>query len=1058
MILSKLSFHHKLTILVVTTSALAVGMACLGLALYERHSFRNARTNELSLLASTLGANTAASLAFNDQKTAADMLAALQTDPDIVGAYLYDNAGNRFAEYRSSQLPQINSVRAPIEDGTTFTSESLTVVQRVSLKGERYGSIVLISDLQSLHRKVWQYIKITTVVLIIAVLLTYLVSSRPLRVAIDPILRLARIAERVTSEGDYVLRAPEGGRDEIGTLIRSFNSMLNGIEERDHALQTAKDELEIRVQTRTEALQQEVDERMRAEEALSKERQVLRALIDNVPDFMYVKDTESRFVVANASIVRSLGVNSPDDLIGKTDFDFSPPEAANALYKDEQNIMQSKLPLFNREEESGKNSSSNPIWLLTTKVPLLNNSGGVIGIVGVSRDITARKKTEVEWQRAKEAAEAANRAKSEFLANISHEIRTPMNGILGMTELVLDSKLDPEQREYLNLAKISADSLLSLINDILDYSKIEAGKLEIDVLDFHLGSCLGDTMKALSVRAHQKGLELAFEIEPDVPAALTGDPGRLRQIIVNIVGNAIKFTQQGEVILSVKKESQAENDLLLHFTVADTGIGIPLEKQAAVFEAFKQADGSMTRKYGGTGLGLTISSRLVELMGGRIWVESEVGSGSRFHFTARFALTKTSLQTVVPRDPSTLRDLDVLVVDDNSTNRHILVKMLDNWQMRPSAVDSGAKAIASLREAQGMGRKLSLILLDAQMPEMDGFALAESIKRNPEWKAATIMMLSSAGQRGDAMRCRELGIAAYLTKPVQQSELLEAILTALGTPSAGVRPPAPITRHSLRESQTQLRILLTEDNAVNQMVAVRLLEKYGHTVKLAENGKRALAMLEEQSFDALLMDIQMPEMNGWEATQAIREKEKTTGKHIPIIAMTAHAMKGDEERCLVAGMDAYLAKPIRTRDLFALLDRFGGPRQKEADAGPPAAAGKQTVSHALDLAAALERLEGDRDLFLEVAQVFSSDCPRLLREMRQAIAAGNPKALKQLAHTLKGSSASVGALALSQTSRQIEMLAGSGDIESAAGGWGVLEEEASQALAALESFSRNGWG
>jgi two-component system sensor histidine kinase/response regulator len=559
-------------------------------------------------------------------------------------------------------------------------------------------------------------------------------------------------------------------------------------------------------------------------------------------------------------------------------------------------------------------------YLSAAEGVVLDEGGNVSKIIGVNIDVTTRRKVEADLQRAKDDAEAANRAKSEFLANMSHEIRTPMNGIMGMTELVLDTELDAEQREYLNLAKMSADSLLSLINDILDYSKIEAGKLEIDAIGFNLGDCLGDTMKTLSLRAHQKGLELAFEIEPNVPDALIGDPGRVRQIVLNLVGNAIKFTEVGEVVLSVQSMTHVGDELQLRFTVTDTGIGILPEKQATIFEAFEQADGSMTRKYGGTGLGLAISSRLVELMGGRIWVESELGKGSRFHFTANFKAQKSATRTIVPRDPTTLADMRVLVVDDNATNRQILAKMLEGWRMKPTTADSGTTAIATLTEAESIGRGFPLILLDAQMPEMDGFALAEYIKRHPICRSATMMMLSSAGQRGDAKRCRELGVAAYLTKPVRQSELMDSILTALGTRAKTEATPALVTRHTLRESQNRLRVLLAEDNAVNQLVALRLLERFGHTVTVAANGKKAVEAWEKGGFDAILMDVQMPEMDGWEATQAIREKERSTGLHVPIIAMTAHAMKGDDERCFAAGMDDYLTKPIRTEELMTALE------------------------------------------------------------------------------------------------------------------------------------------
>jgi signal transduction histidine kinase/DNA-binding response OmpR family regulator len=536
-------------------------------------------------------------------------------------------------------------------------------------------------------------------------------------------------------------------------------------------------------------------------------------------------------------------------------------------------------------------------------------------------DIAVRKRVEAELEQSRDAALESSRVKSEFLANMSHEIRTPINGIMGMTDLVLDTELEFEQREYLNMAKSSADSLLSLINDILDYSKMEAGKLEIDAIDFNLGNTIGDAMKSLSLRAHQKGLELAYDVQPDVSDALVGDPGRLRQVIVNLVGNAIKFTEKGEVILTVQTESRTRENIQLHFTVSDTGIGIPAEKQAAIFEAFTQADGSMSRTYGGTGLGLTISSRLVGLMHGRIWVESKLNKGSHLHFTADFKLQKGPMRTIVPRNPASLRDMRVLVVDDNATNRQILLKMLASWHTKPMAVESGAKAMIALKEVQGSERNFPLIILDAQMPEMDGFAVAESIQRSPEGRAATIMMLSSAGQPGDAKRCRELGIASYLTKPVQQAELLEAILTALGASPVRNSSPALVTRYSLRENSHHLRILLVEDNAVNRVLAVRLMEKYGHKVTVAGNGKEALAALERSSFDAVLMDVQMPEMDGFEATAAIREKEKTSGNHLPIIAMTAHAMVGDRKRCLEAGMDDDIAKPIRPEELTELLGR-----------------------------------------------------------------------------------------------------------------------------------------
>ena len=653
---------------------------------------------------------------------------------------------------------------------------------------------------------------------------------------------------------------------------------------------------------------------------------------------VYRSTPDGRILDCNETCARILGYESPRELMTLD---------ANSAFFEEGNRGEylarlSSDGLVSNLETSFKRKDGKRVWVLEN-ANLVDDPTGEGSIVeGTFLDISDRKSMELELTQTKELAEAANRAKSDFLASMSHEIRTPMNGIIGMTELVLDTDLNSEQREYLNMAKLSADSLLTLINDILDYSKIEAGKLDIDAIDFNLRNSLGDTMKSLALRAHQKGLELALDIQADVPDELIGDPGRLRQIIVNLAGNSIKFTHTGEVVTYVAAESKSADSVELHVTVADTGIGIPIEKQAAIFEAFTQADSSTTRKYGGTGLGLSISSRLVECMGGKIWVESEPGKGSRFHFTARMGLQKADSTKPLRIAPEQLRGLPVLVVDDNETNRLILMKVLRNWKMEPSEVDGGLAAIAALEAAQKSGRRYPLILLDAQMPEMDGFALAEHIKKSPHSASATVLMLSSAGLRGDAARCSQLGIAAYLTKPFKQSELLEAILAALGTIPQPDAKPKLITRHSLREESAQgLRILVAEDNAVNQVLAVRLLEKRGHTVQIATNGKLALEFLQQGEFDLVLMDVQMPEMGGLEATEAIREKEKHTGAHIPIIAMTANAMKGDDEECLRHGMDAYVSKPLNLSALFEAIGRFCPVRTtaetdtKELETAPP---------------------------------------------------------------------------------------------------------------------------
>ncbi|MBN2012862.1 response regulator [candidate division KSB1 bacterium] len=666
---------------------------------------------------------------------------------------------------------------------------------------------------------------------------------------------------------------------------------------------------------------------------LEDKKNLLQTLIDIIPDHIYVKDKMCRFILNNKSHLHLLGAKKQDDVLGKTDLDIFPDELSNKYYVDEQQVLKTGVPKINEEEQVIDKTTGRQYWVAATKVRFTNSQGEVQGIVGISHDISERKEYEIELRAAMiesekslEIAEAANRSKSEFLANMSHEIRTPMNGVIGMTELALDLAINKQQRDYLKIAKQSAESLLDLLNDILDFSKIEAGKLDLEEIDFALRDVIEIAISTFALRAQSKGLELLCDIEHNVPHYLKGDPGRLRQIIINLIGNAIKFTEKGEIVVRIKRTNtqHCENRGMigLHFSVADTGIGIAEDKLDKIFQCFSQEDSSTTRRYGGTGLGLTISKRLSELMGGKIWVTSDKGNGSNFQFTAYFKAGKPVNEIELSQsDNIDFNNKRVLIVDDNETNCLILQKITELWHFRPHICFNGKDALAAIYKATVEEEPFALILLDYMMPEMDGFAFAQKVRANKKWDDIKIIMMSSISKDGNDTNSKEIGINGYLNKPIRQSDLLHMVNIVFGKISDKTRCEEETS--DSEETMSHLNILLAEDNIVNQKVATSLLSKWGHNVTVANDGKEAIEQLEQNNFDIVLMDVQMPNMDGIEATKAIRNsKSLTNNTKIPIIAMTALAMKGDRERFLDAGMDDYISKPVNMEELRHTLQKY----------------------------------------------------------------------------------------------------------------------------------------
>jgi two-component system sensor histidine kinase/response regulator len=804
--------------------------------------------------------------------------------------------------------------------------------------------------------------------------------------------------------------------------------------------------------------------RKQAEEALRESRGQFEDLFEQSVDSLFIHNSSGQIIDCNAEACRSLGY-SREELLQLSIEDF-----ATNLVKPEDDESRPEGTLWQRVtasevgkvrgvhlgEHRRKDGTTFPVEVHVGSVVY----NGAHVILASARDITERKRAEEEMRRARDKAEEASRAKSDFLANMSHEIRTPMNGVIGMTGLLLDTDLSEEQREYAETVRFSGENLLDLVNEILDFSKIEAGRMEIETIDFDLRSAVEETIGLLAERAHAKGLELASVIEYEVPIALRGDPGRIRQVLVNLLGNAVKFTEQGEVILRVGLVEETENAAVVRFEIKDTGIGIDEEQHARLFRSFSQADASTTRRYGGTGLGLTISKQLVELMGGKIGVESEPGVGSTFFFSLPLKKQPESARST-PKPLTDLSGLRVLVVDDNETNRKILHHQIISWGMKGDSVEDGQTALKILRSAVERGQRYDLAILDMQMPEMDGIELAQRIKAEPAISLTRLIMLSSIGRRGNAEEARRADIEAYLTKPVRQSQLYDALATVMGTQGDVAVPQEEkerqfVTRYSLKEAKarSRARILVAEDNQVNQKVAVKMLERLGYRADVAANGLEAVEALSRIPYSAVLMDVQMPEMDGYEATKEIRRRDGSK-RHTSIIAMTANAMQGDRENALDVGMDDYVSKPVKPEELGAVLERWI-PQADEGRSGSEEAAGTGAgveggTTEPLDqsVLAGLREL-GDQGFLVELYELFLEDVPAQLEALREGIERCDAPSVERVAHTLKGSCGNIGATRMATICAELEEAGRSEDLACAPALAARLKAELGRVRGALE--------
>jgi len=772
-----------------------------------------------------------------------------------------------------------------------------------------------------------------------------------------------------------------------------------------------------------------INNRKVIEEAIRKREERYRTIIENTEDGYYEVTVKGGLIFFNDSICQISGY-SKENLLEMSIHQILDEKSDRILLDSFETIRETGIAIKAVEWTLLKKNGEK--CFVESSISMIRDANSQpTGFKGFLRDVTKRKRSEALKQE-KIAAEAASKSKSEFLANMSHEIRTPMNSIIGLAELMMETDMTPSQKEDLSVINAAAHSLLALINDILDFSKIEAGKLALETVCFPIRDFLGESLRIMASKAHEKRIELAFRVAPDVPESLLGDPDRFRQIVLNLVGNALKFTEIGEVIVEVELEKKTDDTIDLHFSVRDTGIGIPKEKHSGIFDTFAQADGSTSRRYGGTGLGLAVSSQLVDLMGGRIWVESEPGQGSTFHFTACFTVGEDEKCQIAPEPAGGLGGLRALVVDDNDSSKHIIRELLEGWGMTAVTASGSDEARGHLEPGKESDGRFDLAVIDADMPNPDGVFLARWIRTQKRLEMRLVVLMTPSALKSRPL-LEDLGVKGFALKPINPPELLNAIMLALGktplTPEITQKSPEALVWENARP----LHILVAEDTPFNQKFITRLLERWNHTSVIAENGIMALEILDRESFDLVFMDVQMPEMDGFETTHAIREREKQTGGHIPIIAMTAHVMKGDRERCIEAGMDDYVAKPISREALLNAIHKLTQGKEGKGTGGnqPPEVTESSDTVSSFDRNALLDAFDHDMDFLKETIGMLLEDAPPMIEEIREALETGDADRLKRTAHALKGMVGNFQAKTVAQAALALETMGRQGELTDA---------------------------